>query len=127
MDVVGAKMTAVVDSRDGAADLAVVADLDRHEPPPGTPFASAAAARRFAGPLPYTFDYEARTGSIVVVKATRSQWRPQPVSVAVEKISFFRHGSFVSSKPVLANAFHVADLDYGWGSGSVRALDGSIR
>lgn len=128
MDVAGPKLTATVDSRDGRSDLAVVADLESGPSlPAGTPFRSAAAALRFAGPLPYTFDYEAKTGSVVVVKASRNRWQPQPVSVDVKRISFFEHGAFAGSEPVLANAFHVADLDYGWERGSLRALDGSVK
>jgi hypothetical protein len=126
IDVTGPKLTATVDSRDGRADLTVVADLES-TPPLRAPFRSAAAARRFAGPLPYTFDYEAKSGSVVVIKASRNNWRPQPVSVDVERISFFEYGAFAGSAPMLANAFHVADLDYCWERGSLRALDGSIR
>ncbi|WP_344309469.1 DUF2071 domain-containing protein [Fodinicola feengrottensis] len=126
IDVVGPKLTATVDSRDGRADLAVVADLESR-PSPSAPFRSAAAARRFAGPLPYTFDYEAKTGSIVVIKANRNRWQPHPVSVQVKRMNFFEHGGFAGSEPVLANAFHVADVDYGWERGSLRGWDGSIR
>ncbi|WP_279582310.1 hypothetical protein [Fodinicola feengrottensis] len=122
------KLTATVDSRDGRADLAVVADLESR-PSPSAPFRSAAAraAIRFAGPLPYTFDYEAKTGSIVVIKANRNRWQPHPVSVQVKRMNFFEHGGFAGSEPVLANAFHVADVDYGWERGSLRGWDGSIR
>jgi hypothetical protein len=112
-------LDATVHSRDGRADLAVTADLaGRPAPlPPGSPFATAAHARRFAGPLPYTFDAEPRTRSIVVVKASRTAWRPEPVGVEVHRLTFFRHGPFAGSRPVLANAFHVAGVDYGWQRG----------
>ncbi len=85
------------------------------------------AARRFAGPLPYTFDHEQATGSIVVVKAHRSTWLPEPVTVRVSRCTFFDRGPFAGSDPVLAQAFHVADLDYGWHRGVRRAQDGSAR
>jgi hypothetical protein len=88
---------------------------------------SAAAARRFAGPLPYTFDHEAASGSIVVVKARRSAWTPEPVAVQVSRCTFLERGPFAGTVPVLAQAFHVADLDYGWHRGTRRALDGSLR
>lgn len=123
------RLTATVDSHDHRADLTVVADLDTppDAPPPGSPFATLAAARRFAGPLPYTFHYEPQTGSIVVVKAKRQHWVPQPVPVRVARISFFDQPPFAAAQPVLANAFHVADVDYGWERGSRRALDGALR
>jgi hypothetical protein len=128
LDAAAGRLTASVRSRDGRADLAVVADLGRPAPlPAGSPFGTAADARRFAGPLPYTFDYEAATRSMIVVKAVRSRWQPEPVSVTVDRLTFFRHGGFAGSTPRLANAFHVADLDYGWHRGSRRTLDGAPR
>lgn len=75
------------------------------------------AARRFAGPLPYTFDHEPGSGSIVVVKAHRSAWVPEPVAVRVSRCTFLERGVFAGTRPVLAQAFHVADLDYGWHRG----------
>ena len=117
----GTHLDVTVDSRDGRADLAVRADL-RSCPaplPPGSPFPDPATARRFAGPLPYTFDHERRTGSIIVVKAHRTRWRPAPVTVDVSRLTFF---AFLGVPPVLANAFHVADLDYGWHRGVRQAV-----
>ncbi|WP_372348214.1 DUF2071 domain-containing protein [Streptomyces sp. KL116D] len=118
-----------VDSGDGHADLEVAADL-RTAPaplPPHSPFADARAARRFAGPLPYTFEYEPQTRSVIVVKAFRTQWDPQPVSVDVRRLTFFDHGPLAGTDPVLANAFHVADVDYGWHRGVRRTQSGGVR
>jgi hypothetical protein len=123
------ELEATVDSRDGSADLTVTARLDGRSAtlPPASPFADAAAARRFAGPLPYTFDVEAATGCVVVVKAERTAWQPEPVEVRVSRLTFFDHGPFAGSRPVLANAFHVADVGYGWRRGSTRTVDGALR
>ncbi|MEZ0076453.1 DUF2071 domain-containing protein [Planotetraspora sp. GP83] len=113
-------------SRDGRADLRVRADLAGAPAPlpEGSPFACARDARRFAGPLPYTFEHEPRTGAIVVVKAFRTRWEPEPVAVEVGGLTFFDHGPFAESAPVLANAFHVADVEYGWHRGIRRNPDG---
>ncbi|WP_394427951.1 DUF2071 domain-containing protein [Streptomyces sp. SGAir0957] len=118
-----------VDSADGHADLTVRADL-RSAPaplPPGSPFTDARAARRFAGPLPYTFEYEARTRSVIVVKASRAQWDPRPVRVDVDRLTFFDHGPLAHTHPVLANAFHVSGVDYGWERGVRRDESGGAR
>ncbi|MET7421990.1 DUF2071 domain-containing protein [Dactylosporangium sp. NPDC005555] len=127
LTVDGDRLTATVDSRDGGADLTVTADLaSRPAPlPPGSPFADPAAARRFAGPLPYTFDAE--DDGIVVVKAHRSTWVPEPVAVQVSRCTFLERGPFAGTAPVLAHAFHVAGIDYGWHRGVRRAVDGSAR
>jgi hypothetical protein len=118
-----------VDSADGRADLDVSADLHSAPAPlpAGSPFADAAAARRFAGPLPYTFEYEPQTGSVIVIKAYRAHWEPRPVAVEVRRLTFFEHGPLAGTRPQLANAFHVADLPYGWERGMRRAVDGSAR
>lgn len=118
-----------VDSADGRADLHVRADLGSAPAPlpAGSPFADARAARRFAGPLPYTFEYEPQTRSMIVIKAFRTHWDPQPVAVDVRRLTFFDHSPFAGTRPILANAFHVADLDYGWERGLRRTETGGER
>ena len=103
------------------ADLHVLADLDSRPAalPVGSPFRTLDEARRFAGPLPHTFDYEASTRSLVVVRATRAAWDPQPLDVEVRQATFFDRDPFRQVEPVLANAFHVADIDYRWERGVV--------
>lgn len=103
------------------ADLHVVADLaSRPAPlPAGSPFGSPDEARRFAGPLPYTFSDEASTRSLVVVRAVRTAWDPQPIEVEVRRATFFDRDPFREVEPVLANAFHVANVDYRWERGEV--------
>ncbi|MFI9331753.1 DUF2071 domain-containing protein [Kitasatospora sp. NPDC052868] len=127
--VVGDHLEFKVLSGDGRADLQVRADLAGGPAPlpAGSPFADARAARRFAGPLPYTFEYEPQTRSMIVVKAVRTRWEPVPVPVEVSRLTFFDHGPLAGSTPRLANAFHVADVDYGWEAGSRRALTGAAR
>lgn len=104
---------------DGEADLDVVARVAEEKAalPAGSPFASPREARRFAGPLPYTFDYEQETSAIIAVRAERQQWNPQPVAVEVRRCSFFEHEPFCRAAPVLANAFYVHDVPYAWQRG----------
>ncbi|GHE92641.1 hypothetical protein GCM10017786_26640 [Amycolatopsis deserti] len=110
----GETLRFTVRSRDGAGDLDVTADLADREPLWDKVFATPADARRFAGPLPYTFSPD-RAG-IVVVKAFRSSWRPEPVGILGHEVAFL--GRFGGA--VLANAFHVSDVDYGWHRGELR-------
>ncbi len=53
----------------------------------------------------------------MVVKAHRSAWVPEPVAVRVSRCTFLERGAFAGTTPVLAQAFHVAGLDYGWHRG----------
>ena len=113
-----------VKSPRGAADLHVLADLtSRPAPlPPGSPFANLDDARRFAGPLPYTFDYEPETHSIVMIRATRSHWEPQPIAVEVRQATFLESPPLSGVRPILANAFHVENVPYRWERGVVEPL-----
>jgi hypothetical protein len=112
-----------VRTRAREADLDLVVDLaSRPAPlPPRSPFTDAAEARRYAGPLPYTFDYERSTGSIVAVKARRETWNPEPIAVEVREATFLESPTFSGADPVLANAFHVENVHYRWERGELLA------
>ncbi|MGD0911826.1 MAG: DUF2071 domain-containing protein [Terracidiphilus sp.] len=101
------------------ADLEVTARIGvlQASLPADSPFTTEAEARRFAGPLPYTFDYEAETQSIIAIQARRQRWDPQPVEVEVWRNSFLEREPFASGEPVLANAFYVRDVPYSWERG----------
>jgi len=101
------------------ADVQVNARLDplMETPPSGSPFQDLHQARLFAGPLPFTFDYEPETHSIIAIEGVRQNWKPMPVRVEVQKLAFLQHAPFDSARPVLANAFHVRDIPYTWKRG----------
>jgi hypothetical protein len=109
----------VIHTRDGEADLDVTARLSGNPGalPEGSPFANAAEARRFAGPLPYTFDYERETNSIVRIRGVRSHWEPQPVAVTVRRNTFLDREPFGNAAASLANAFYVSGIPYRWERG----------
>ena len=111
-----------VRSADGAGDLEISARPREHTLPPGSPFGSIREALRFAGPLPFTFDYERETHAIIAIQASRAHWHPEPVAVEVKRISFFDQPPFRGVVPVLAAAFHVSNIDYRWERGVRHAL-----
>lgn len=106
-------------SPNGAADLKVEADIsqDAGSPPPESPFPDLREARKFAGPLPFTFDYERETHSIIRVEGVRQEWRPRPVSVTVHRNTFLDKDIFRSSGARLANAFYLENVPYSWKPG----------
>lgn len=111
-------MTVQVKTPNKEADLHVTADLTPASgPPSGSPFATLQDARKFAGPLPFTFDHEPQTDSIIMIEGRRPTWDPRPVSVDVQGLSFLKGPAFVGCDPVLANAFYVADVPYRWERG----------
>ncbi len=111
-----------VHTPDASGDLDVI--VQRHEGglPDGSPFGSVREARRFAGPLPFTFDYEEETHAIVAIEGRRTNWRPAPVPVHVNRIAFFDQPAFAGCVPRLAAAFYVRNIDYHWLRGVRHAL-----
>lgn len=103
-------------------ELRVIADTARPATclPAGSAFPDFTQARRFAGPLPFTFDYEPQTHSIVSIFGRRPQWNPVPVNVDVTRCDFLDR---FDTTPVLSNAFYVSNIDYAWERGVVYPLD----
>jgi Uncharacterized conserved protein (COG2071) len=110
------RLEVTVRSGDGRADVQVAATLGPAGVPPGSPFEDVHAARRFAGPLPHTFAVDPATRKTLVVRAHRTAWTPQSVAIEVAEVGFFDQPPFLG-RGVLANAFHVANVDYGWERG----------
>jgi uncharacterized protein DUF2071 len=111
-------------SPNGDADLKVEADIanDSQVPPPGSLFPDLREARKFAGPLPFTFDYEPQTHSIIRVEGVRREWTPRPVSVQVFRNTFLEQKIFRSAGATLANAFYLENVPYAWKPGIREAL-----
>jgi uncharacterized membrane protein YphA (DoxX/SURF4 family) len=102
---------------DGSGNIDIVADPSQSTLPPGSPFASAREARYFAGPLPFTFDYEEGSHAIIAIEAVRTRWKPAPIGVDVRHLSFFDLPAFQGCRPILAAAFRVSNIDYRWQRG----------
>lgn len=83
--------------------------------PAGSPFANWQEARRFSGPLPFTFTCEPEKRRVLIVEGVRSHWKPQPVGVVHSRIPFLEQLGF--RETVLANAFMVSDVPYHWKKG----------
>ncbi len=113
-----------VTTPDAAADLHVVADLSESAAslPADSPFKDWHQARLFAGPLPFTFDYEQESHSIIVIEGVRQRWRPIPTKVEVRQNTFFGGEPFRGANPVLASAFRVENIVYRWKRGVVERL-----
>jgi hypothetical protein len=113
-----------VETPAGDADLDVEADISKAAvaPPEGSPFPDLREARKFAGPLPFTFDYEQQTHSIIRVEGVRREWNPRPVVVRVHRNTYLEREPLRSSGAVLANAFYLEDVPYQWKRGVREAL-----
>ncbi len=115
----GKRIGVAVRTPGGVADLAVSAVIGEGdaELPEGSPFPDGRTARRFAGPMPFTFSYERETRSIVRIEGQREEWHPRLVAADVRRATFFDGGIFRGMAPRLASAFYVADVPYRWARG----------
>jgi hypothetical protein len=85
--------------------------------PVGSPFADWKQARRFAGPLPFTFTYDAAAGQVLIVQGVRQYWKPRPVAVEEMVLPWLEQRGFGNA--VLASAFVVENIPYYWKKGVI--------
>ena len=83
--------------------------------PAESPFSNWKEARRFAGPLPFTFTYNEKTKEVLIIEGVRESWTPQPVTVVNHRVGFIE--SLQIKNKVLANAFLVQNIPYYWKKG----------
>ena len=101
------------------------AAMDGATLPGGSPFEDWSAARRFAGPMPFTFSAEDEDGTFVVIEGSRQDWVPRPVSVKEWRVGLFDETPLRGVKPVLANAFAVNGVAYRWKRGRLVRTGGA--
>ncbi len=113
--VTGENDNLLIESKD--TGLAIKVDLtDNTGLPDGSPFSRWEDARKFSGPLPFTFTFEPEKKRVLIVEGVRSDWQPQPVRVSRHHIPLLAelgHGN-----AILANAFVVKNIPYHWKKGS---------
>jgi uncharacterized protein YqjF (DUF2071 family) len=85
--------------------------------PANLPFADWKEARRFAGPLPFTFRFNAATKEVLIIEGVRTNWVPQPIKVIDHRFSFL--DSLHLGNAVLANAFIINNVPYHWEKGKI--------
>lgn len=99
------------------SDFKIILDKSENEIPlpKKSPFNDWAEARRFAGPLPFTFTYNSENKEILIIEGVRQNWIPKPIAVTDYSFSFLKSLHF--KNPVLANAFIIEDIPYYWKKG----------
>lgn len=83
--------------------------------PEHSPFADWKEARRFAGPLPFTFTYNKEIKEVLIIEGVRHNWTPDPVKVIDYDFEFLK--SLKLKNAVLANAFIIKNISYFWKKG----------
>jgi hypothetical protein len=93
-------------------------DHSNHEEislPVDSPFTDWREARRFAGPLPFTFTFNPVTNQVLIIEGVRENWKPMPVHVLDYHFSFIDQLHLQDIK--LANAFIIQRVPYYWKKG----------
>lgn len=85
--------------------------------PSDSPFSDWKEARRFAGPLPFTFSYLEPRNEVLIIEGVRSGWKPHPVMIRSYSISFLNQLNLKGIR--LANAFQIDNLPYYWKKGKI--------
>lgn len=85
--------------------------------PQYSPFTDWKEAKRFAGPLPFTFTYNPDTKEILIIEGVRQNWTPAPVRVIDYDFDFLN--LIKLENPILANAFIIKNIPYYWKKGKI--------
>ena len=111
------KDTAIsVQSKASALDISVN-EVPAPKLPEHSPFSSWKEARRFAGPLPFTFSWIPNERKVLVIEGVREDWEPIPVEVDT-----FRSGiidQLGCNGMAVASGFLVRDIPYYWKKGKL--------
>jgi hypothetical protein len=115
MDFYRDQETIRVCSNKSALDIEVKINNDDVRLPQGSPFRDWKEARRFAGPLPFTFTYNQASGEVLIIEGVRQNWTPKPVEVVQNSIGFMK--GLGLKNVILANAFVITGISYYWKKG----------
>ena len=85
--------------------------------PPNSPFADWKEARKFAGPLPFTFTYNEPKKEVLIIQGLRENWIPKPLKVIDYQFDFLKNSNFKNA--ILANAFIIENIPYEWKKGKI--------
>lgn len=85
------------------------------ELPKNSPFKNWKEARRYAGPLPFTFTYNEETKEVLIIEGVRTNWKPKPIEITEYNIDYI--DALQLEDHQLANAFIIENIPYYWKKG----------
>lgn len=108
-------------SMDGSTVVRVQYGADEQVPlPEGSVFNDWTEARRFVGPLPFTFSHDPTRDRVLIVEGSRQDWTPRPARVEEQ------HSDLLAKLPLstlhLSNAFTIAEVPYTWKRGRFETI-----
>src|SRR5450432_2214267 len=109
--------TFTIQSIQSKLEVIVKVHKDEIALPQHSPFSSWKEARKFAGPLPFTFTFNSAKKEVLIIEGVRENWQPAPVEVISYQIPFL--DSLNSKQVILANAFIIQNIPYHWKKGKI--------
>ena len=106
-----------IKSNQSKFQVTIVQDGSTVQIPEYSPFHDWKDARKFAGPLPFTFLYDNVTRNVLIVEGVRQNWDTVPIKIENYKFSFFDQLNL--KDPILANAFEIKNVAYHWKKGRI--------
>lgn len=89
--------------------------------PNNSPFSNWKEARKFAGPLPFTFTYNSKAKEVLIIEGVRQNWTPTPIKITDYDFSFLHSLNLKGAE--LANAFIIKDIPYYWKKGKIESWE----
>ena len=106
MESIGSNFKVVIDNTQSQVNI-----------PIGSPLSDWKEARRYSGPLPFTFTYLPGSNQVLIIEGVRQNWNPTPIMVNHYSFGFLKELSL--KQVVLANAFVIKDVQYYWKKGKL--------
>jgi hypothetical protein len=106
-----------ISSKKSGLSITLKTGNDEVDLPIDSPFKDWKEARRFAGPLPFTFTYDLKTKEVLIVEGVRENWTPKAIEMVDYNIPFLKDKELENG--VLANAFVINNIPYYWKKGRI--------
>ena len=107
------KERTTIESRKSGLKVTIVESEEKVDLPNNSPFVNWREAKKFSGPLPFTFTFNKSKNEVLIIQGVRQNWKPNSVKVIYYESTFIN--SFKSAS--LANAFIIKDVSYFWKKG----------
>lgn len=105
----------IIHSQNSGLDIHIANNTDSVPLPKNSPFADWKEARRYAGPLPFTFTYNKEKKEVLIIEGVREDWDPKPIQINSYKVKFLETLNLPDA--ILANAFVINTIPYYWKKG----------
>lgn len=85
--------------------------------PENSPFNNWKEARKYAGPLPFTFSFDDVKKEVLIIQGVRQNWVPKAICIQSYNFDFLKKLNLQNA--VLANAFEITNVPYWWKKGKI--------